>query len=99
MALYVPLLALLLAVGSVSKAPENFDQIARRADAARTQAHIPEALHLYREGLRLKSTWRDGWWSLATLYYDEDRFQEAEDAFQHFAPLTNKPGPAEAFMG
>src|SRR5579884_464367 len=99
MALYVPLLAVLLAVGSFSKVPENFNQIARQADAARAQSRSADAIHLYQRGLRLKPAWRDGWWSLATLYYDEDRFQEADDAFRQFATLTAERGPAEAFMG
>lgn len=101
MALGVPLLALLLAAGSASSTnpPASFEQIAKQADTARAADRFNDAIHLYREGLRLKATWRDGWWSLASLYYDQDRFPEAEAAFRHFAALAPGKGPADAFLG
>ena len=101
MALGVPLLALLLAAGLApsTKPSASFEQIAKQADSARASDRVNDAIHLYREGLRLKPTWRDGWWSLASLYYDQDRFAEAEQAFRRFAALSPGKGPAEAFLG
>ena len=101
MALGVPLLALLLAAASApsDKAPSNFEQIAKQAETARTADHFTDAIRLYRAGLHLNPGWRDGWWSLASLYYDQDRFSESDDAFRHFASLASKKGPADAFLG
>jgi tetratricopeptide (TPR) repeat protein len=101
MASGVLLLAFLLATGSASssKSPTGFERIAKQADTARAADRIHEAVDLYRRGLRLKPAWREGWWSLASLYYDQDRFSESEDAFRHFAALAPEKGPADAFLG
>jgi tetratricopeptide (TPR) repeat protein len=101
MALGVALLAVLLATGSVcsAKVRASFDQIAREADAARNQEHLSDAMRFYREALRLRPAWRDGWWSLGSLYYDQDRFAEAEAAFRHLVNLTSEQGPGAAFLG
>ena len=74
-----------------------FDQIARQADVARAADRINEAERLYREGVRLQPAWKEGWWSLGSMLYDEDRFPEAEAAFKRFISLTPKPGPGYAF--
>lgn len=101
MALGVPLLALILAAASApsDKAPSNFEQIARQAETARTADHLNDAIRLYRAGLHLNPGWREGWWSLASLYYDQDRFSESENAFRQFANLAPPRGPADAFLG
>ena len=101
MVLGVPLLALLLAAGSASSAqsPVSFEHITKQADTARAADRSNEAIRLYRKGLHLKPTWQDGWWSLASLYYDQDRFTDAELAFRRFVALSPRKGPAEAFLG
>ena len=101
MTLGVFLLAVLLAASSISsdKIPSDFEQIAQQAESARTADHFTDAIRLYRAGLRLKPRWREGWWSLASLYYDQDRFSESGDAFGHFAALAPEKGPADAFLG
>ena len=40
-------------------------------------------------------SWRD----LGSLFYDQDRFPQAEAAFRRFVSSTRKPGPAYAFLG
>jgi tetratricopeptide (TPR) repeat protein len=96
-----PLLFVLLAATAASPVNphENFDQIAKQADAARSADRISDAIHLYIEAIHLRPTWREGWWSLASLLYDQDRFAEADSAFRHFIALTPKRGPAYAFLG
>lgn len=42
--------------------------------------------------------WSEGWWSLGSLLYEQDRFAEARAAFLKFTRLTAKPGPAYAFL-
>lgn len=90
---------LLLLVAIPSDASTSFEQIAKQADAARSGEHLNDAIHLYRQALRLRPSWADGWWSLGSVLYDQDRFPEAEDAFRHLVALTPKRGPAYAFLG
>lgn len=85
---------------TTSGAPKaSFEQIAKRADAARTADRVEEAIHLYTAGVRLRPSWSDGWWSLGSLFYDQDRFPEAETAFRRFVTFAPRSGPAYAFLG
>jgi tetratricopeptide (TPR) repeat protein len=98
MPLGISFLLILLAV-TPSNASSSFEQIAKQADAARRAEHLSDAIHLYREALHLRPRWADGWWSLGSVLYDQDRFPEAEVAFRHLVALTPKRGPADAFLG
>ena len=77
----------------------SFETIAKQADTARDSNHVAEAINLYSQGVRLRPQWSEGWWSLGSLLYDQDRFAEAEVALKHFAAQTAKPGVAHAFLG
>jgi tetratricopeptide (TPR) repeat protein len=79
--------------------PKSFDQIAKQADAARSADRVNDAISLYTAAIHLRPSWSEGWWSLGSLLYDQDRFVEAQSAFRHFVALTPKPGPAYAFLG
>jgi len=96
----VPLLALFLTANPASQpSPQkSFKEVAKQAEAARTADHLTEAIQLYTEGVRLRPSWSDGWWSLGSLLYDQDRFSEAEVAFNRFVATSPKPGPAYAFL-
>jgi len=80
-------------------AQKGFDQIGRDADAARTADRLQDAIRLYRQGVGLRPSWQDGWWWLGSLYYDQDRFPEAQAALVRFVAMAPKPGPAYAFLG
>lgn len=97
----LPLLILFLATSgaAVADSPKTFDEIARQAEAARSADHIRDAIDLYTQGVHLRPQWSEGWWSLATLLYDQDRFPEAKTAFQRFAAISPKPGVAYSFLG
>ncbi len=84
-------------LASAATVPDRFETIARQADAARVQEHIPEAIRLYRQGTHLRPSWSEGWWYLGTLLYDQDRFSEAAIAFQHLTSSPSHRGPALAF--
>jgi tetratricopeptide (TPR) repeat protein len=93
------LLISILLAAPLAAAQDRFESIASQADAARVQDHVQDAIRLYREGTRQRPPWSDGWWYLGSLLYDQDRFTEADAAFQHQLSSTSHRGPAYAFMG
>lgn len=101
MVVVFPLLALLLAATprATAEPTKSFEQIARLADAARIADQLQRAIDLYGEGVRLRPVWSEGWWELGSLFYDQDRFPEAEASFRRFVATSAKPGPAYAFLG
>jgi len=94
------LLAVFLATSyqATPHAQESFEQIAKKAQEARTSDHLSDAIALYAQAVRLRPSWTAGWWSLGSLLYDQDRFSEAQDAFAHFVKLSSRPGPGYAFL-
>jgi len=92
---------LLLATSSLAASPpqESFEQLAKRAEAARSADRVRDAIDLYTRGVRLNPQWTEGSWALATLLYDQDRFPEAKTAFQRFVAAAPKPGAAYSFLG
>jgi tetratricopeptide (TPR) repeat protein len=60
---------------------------------------LGEAEKLYRRALALNPKWAEGWWSLGTLYYDGDRYAEAELAFEKVVALDPKQGTGRAMLG
>ncbi len=76
-----------------------FEKIARQADDARTGDRLPEAIRLYREAVKLRPSWSLGWWWLGSIYYDQDRFAEAQPAFAHFIATGKAVAPAYGFLG
>ena len=96
------LLLLLLAAGlpGIAATPQaDIERIRGQADAARSAERITDAIRLYRQGVRLRPSWSEGWWWLGSLYYEQDRFAEAQSALQRFVRIDPKPGPAYAFLG
>jgi tetratricopeptide (TPR) repeat protein len=77
----------------------SFEEVARRAAAARDKDDLDEAVRWYREGARLRTRWDEGLWYLATLLYEKDRFAEARDAFRRFLAIKPETGPAWALLG
>ena len=77
----------------------QFDRLSKQADAAREQNKLDDAVKLYRQALKLKPAWKEGWWYLSTLLYDQDRYPEARDGFRRFTALDSKVGPGFALLG
>jgi tetratricopeptide (TPR) repeat protein len=80
-------------------AQQEFEQVAAQAAAARDGDRVEEAIGLYKRGLALRSDWTEGWWFLATLYYDADNFAEAARAFSVAARQQPKAGSPVAMLG
>jgi tetratricopeptide (TPR) repeat protein len=86
--------------GSASqKGSTSFSEIASRADQERQAGRLDEAVKLYREGVKVRPKWEEGWWYLATILYDQDKYPEAKDAFRVLVSAQPKNGPATAMLG
>ncbi len=83
------------ATQQASAAPE----IAAQADAAREAGNLDEAIALYQKGVTQRPRWDEGWWYLATLLYERDRYPEAVPAFKRVAALRPKAGAPLALLG
>ena len=92
---------LLLATTQGAPAPSaanRSEMIAKQADEAKSSNHLSEAVKLYTQALRQRPAWSEGWWSLASVLYEQERFSEAQEAFRHFTKVSPRPGPAYAFL-
>ena len=78
---------------------QDFDKLAADASAARDGDRLDEAVALYRKALDLRPQWAEGWWYLATLYYDRDNYGEAAQAFKQTAQIQRKAGAPWAMLG
>jgi tetratricopeptide (TPR) repeat protein len=76
-----------------------FEALAKRANEARDSGRLEDAVKLYRQALALNPKWAEGWWSLGTLYYDNDKYAEAQLAFGKVVTLDPKQGTARAMLG
>ena len=99
----IPLLALLLFVqtqkGPAAASSQRFFQVSKQATEAREKERLEEAVRLYREAVRLRPDWKEGWWYLGTMFYDQDRYEESRAALRRFTVLDPKVGPGWAFLG
>jgi tetratricopeptide (TPR) repeat protein len=84
---------------AAAAAPVPFETIAANAARAREADAVDDAIRWYRRGVRVRPAWDEGWWYLATLLYDRDRYTEARDAFSGFLKQRPDPGPARALRG
>jgi tetratricopeptide (TPR) repeat protein len=84
------------------KTPQStaeFDRAVKLADEARLAGRLSEALDLYANALRIRPQWPEGWWNVATILYEGDRYLEARDAFRNLVALDPKNGRAWGMLG
>ncbi len=86
------------ATGSEQSSAE-FQSVSKRALEALDADKLQKAIPLFRKALTLNPGWAEGWWSLGTAYYDQERYAEAELAFQRVVAIDPKHGTAHAFLG
>src|SRR5205085_53198 len=72
----------------------GFDLLAKRASDAREANRIEEAVSLYLQALKIKPSWKEGWWYVGSMFYDGDHYREGRDAFRNLVALDQKFGPA-----
>lgn len=82
-----------------STGASDFEAVASSASAAREAGHAEEAIQAYQRALNLRPQWAEGWWYLATLLYDQNRYPQAIPAFQKLLELMPNIGPAWDFLG
>src|SRR5215831_13670948 len=85
--------------GAPQKPSAAFNEISKRADREREAGRLDEAVRLYREGIKMRPKWEEGWWHLATILYEQDKYDEARDAFKLLVSAQPKNGPASAMLG
>ena len=86
--------------GAQSPAPSKaFEELAKRATAAREADQPQEAVELYGKAVKLNPRWSEGWFYLGTLYYDANQFADGVGAFTHTVELTPALGPPWAMLG
>jgi tetratricopeptide (TPR) repeat protein len=93
------LAAAILLVAFAAPASATFDRVANEAAAARQQNRIQDAVVLYRQAVKLRPSWAEGWWFLGELLYDQDKYPEARDALRRLVSLNPKTGPGFAMLG
>jgi len=78
---------------------DTFDRVSKEAADARVENRIQDAVGLYRQGVKLRPSWAEGWWFLGELLYDQDKYPEARDALHRLVALDPKTGPGFALLG
>ncbi len=80
--------------------PSNpFERVAAQADQSRGANDLEKAIVLYRKALGMRPGWAEGWWSLGTILYEQDKYAEASRAFQHVVSLRPEHGSAKVMLG
>jgi tetratricopeptide (TPR) repeat protein len=96
------LLLLLLCVSrqALSQSPPSpsFADLSQRASEALAQNRVEDAAQLYRQAVKLRPTWAEGWGYLAASLFTLNRFAEAEEAYRQTTVLTPRNGPSWAFL-
>ena len=77
----------------------NFEALAKRAAEARDANRLDEAVALYTKALALRPRWSEGWWSLGTIQYDQDKYAPAARSFEKLLALDRKNGTAHTMLG
>ncbi|MDR3737447.1 MAG: tetratricopeptide repeat protein [Terracidiphilus sp.] len=84
---------------TVQRSSPAFEALKDRAQAALNADKLDEAVPLLRKALALNPRWTEGWWSLGTTLYDQDRYAEAGLALKKVVALDPKQGTARALLG
>jgi len=89
----------LLAFLGLLTAGDTFDHLSQQAAEARAGNRIQDATGLYRQAVRMRPSWAEGWWFLGELLYDQDKYADARNALRRLVSLDQKAGPGFALLG
>ncbi len=79
--------------------PLNPTDLSQRAADAFAQNHFEDAAKLYRQAVKQRPQWAEGWGYLAASLFSLNRYTEARDAYLRTTVLTPKNGPSWAYAG
>jgi tetratricopeptide (TPR) repeat protein len=77
----------------------NFNQLIAQARAAAQAGQTDLASDDYKQALKLRPDWEEGWRLLGTLDYDSGHYKEAASALKAAASLEPKHGEVWALLG
>ena len=83
---------------SRSTKTSDFPTLSACAETARDAGRLGEAAALSRKALALKPDWKEGWWALATILYDQESHATAARAFRRLLALDPKNGTAHLML-
>jgi tetratricopeptide (TPR) repeat protein len=65
-----------------SRGSAQFEMSKTQAEAACQNGQVEECLRLYRMLTQSNPEWGEGWWSLGTFFYEQNRYEEAIQALK-----------------
>jgi len=80
-------------------AQPSFDDLAKKAAAARDANRVEEALTLYARAVKMKPSWTEGHFHLGTAAYELDRHDQARTAFATVVRHSPEHGTAWTLKG
>ena len=95
----VALLAFSANVSAQTAEQSNPPEISQRAAEAFSQSNFADAAKLYRQAVKQRPDWAEGWGYLAASLFNLNRYAEARDAYLRTTVLTPKNGPSWAYAG
>jgi tetratricopeptide (TPR) repeat protein len=85
--------------GATGGSAAGFDELARKAAAARDSGNIEEAIRDYQGALKLRPAWEGGWWDLSLVYFSNARYADSIDPLKRVVDLKPEYGTAWAMLG
>ena len=93
------MLSPLTSASQVQHSNDTFSQLSAKAKTASEENRLEEAAALYARALALRPRWKEGWWSLATIEYDQDHYAKAAQDFEKLIAVDPANGTAHAMLG
>ena len=97
--LVITIILSLSALGQSHPTTVDFGTLAEQASTAWKQNDFETSARLYRQAVRLRPAWTEGWGYLAASLFALKRYPEARDAYLRTTQLTPKNGPSWAYAG
>lgn len=85
--------------GAQTKSTGAFQQLANEAKQANEESRLDDAAKLYARAVALRPQWEEGWWSLGTIQYDQDKYADAAKSFSKVLAIHPQNGTAHAMLG
>jgi tetratricopeptide (TPR) repeat protein len=78
---------------------DTFDELSRKAVAAGQAGRTEEASSHYRDALKLRPDWDEGWTQLGTLFYIAGRHSDGISALKNALSINRERADAWVFLG